>query len=170
MKFREGRRKDSNRQQALPEKHSDLISMLEEIESREKTRLRVTLPANSEKQVDQFLKDMGFRWREGIVLLISYGLSDETEVELEKLKLERESEIDRLSRAYASARFKTYLFSEENCALTMNLRSMLNENRALKGALKTQGMNNCFSKDEWDDWNEATVESYYQKYVFRNKQ
>lgn len=64
-------------------------------------------------------------------------------------------------------RFKTYLYSEENCALTMNLRSMLTENRTLKRALEKRGLGNCFSKDEWD---EPTIQSYYRKYVFKNQE
>ena len=170
LKFKEGRRKDSKGRQATPQKHSDLIAALEEIESREKTHLRVALPASSEKKVAEFLKNMGFQWREGLALLISYGLSDETEEDLEKLKLERERELDRLSRTYAPMRFKTYLYSEENCALTMNLRSMLNENRTLKRALEKRGLGNFFSKDEWDEWSESMVEGFYRKYVFKNQQ
>ena len=170
MKLREGKRKGSNGHHAMPQKHSDLMTALEEIESREKTHITVALPAISEKKVAEFLKNMGFQWREGISLLISYGLSDKSEEELEQLKLERELDIDRLSRAYAPMRFKTYLYSEENCALTMNLRSMLSENQALKRALEKGGLGNCFPKDEWDEWDEPTVESYYRKYVFRNQE
>lgn len=79
MKFRHPARKGSNKPDALPRKSSDLMAKLEEIESREKIRLKVALPANSFEQAAQFLKEKGFQWRDGIVLLISYGLSDETQ-------------------------------------------------------------------------------------------
>jgi hypothetical protein len=170
VKLREGKRKGSNGHHATPQKHSDLMTALEEIESREKTHITVALPDDLEKKVAEFLKNMGFQQREGITLLISYGLSDETDEELEKLKLERELELDRLSRTYAPVRFKTYLYSEDNRALTMNLRSMLNENRALKRALEERGMGSCFLKNEWDEWGEPTIKGFYRKYVFRNQQ
>jgi len=159
--------KESNRRHVSPRKHSDLLAALEETESREKAHLEIVIPANSREQVAQFLKDKGFQWRQGIALLIAYGLSDETEEELEKLRLEKELKLDWLSRTYATMRFKTYQYSEENCVLTMNLRSMLRENQALKQFWEKQDLSNYFSKDEWA---EATVEEYYRKYVFRKQE
>jgi hypothetical protein len=142
---------------------------LEEIQSREKTRFHITLPVETQEHVTQFLKNQGFQTREGIELLISYGLSDETDEELKKLEHERETELNRLSQTHATMRFKTYLLSEENCALTMNLNAMLRENRRLKQTLTDGGLSDCFSKDEWDDWDEAQVQDYYQKYVFKRR-
>ncbi len=159
----------SKPKQTTPQNHPDLVTALKEIESREKTHFKIQLPESSERKVKAFLKDMGFRWQDGLELLISYGLSDENEAELENLKTERETALDQLSRAYAPMRFKTYLYSEENCALTMNLRPMLNENRSLKRALKKLGLEDCFSNDEWDEWDEPTVERFYRKYVFKNR-
>jgi len=58
-------------------------------------------------------------------------------------------------------RFRAYLYSEKNCALAINLYSMLNENRALKCALKKFGIRNCFVGDE------SGCGESNQKYVFR---
>ena len=146
---------------------TDLISRLHEIESREKSHLMVAIPADVADQTAIFLKEKGFQRKQGIALLIEYGLSSETEEELESLRIERESNISWLSQKYATMRFRTYQFSEENCTLTMSLRSMINENQALKQVFKKQGLDNCFSKDELGEWDEATVASFYQKYVFK---
>jgi len=75
--------------QSSSRKHSDLIAALEEIENRGKIPLQLTLTTNSERHAAQFLKGIGLKWREDIALLISYGMSVETEDELEKLKQER---------------------------------------------------------------------------------
>jgi hypothetical protein len=65
-------------------RRSDLISALEAIESREKVRITA-------ERVKLFLKGKEILESQGIPLLIQYGLSSESEEELERLKREMSS-------------------------------------------------------------------------------
>ena len=168
MKLRPNNGQDSKRKQTLPHKNSDLITALEEAESREKARLRIAVPSEGAGQVTRFLKEKALPWRRGIILLISHGLSEETPEELEKLRSQKELDINWLSKTYSTMSFRTYEYSEVNRVLTMKLRSMLNENRMLKQAIEKAGFCNV-PEDEWDKWSEATVKGYYLKYVFRSQ-
>jgi len=148
---------------------SDLISALEEIESHEKARLKIVIPYKAAEKLDRFLKEKGLPERQGIPMLIQYGLSGESEEELEKLKSEKESQMGRIWGAYAVMKFRAYEYFTENKALTMRLPSSLSENRSLKRRLENTGIQSLVPKDEWDDWNQETVESYFRKYVFMSR-
>jgi len=163
------RRKNFQQKQASPSRRGDVISALEEIESREKTRLKIAIPYEAAEKLDRFLKEKGLPYREGIPLLITYGLSDETAEELEKLKSEKESQMGRLWGTYAIMKFRAYEYFVENNAITMRLSFLLSENRSLKRMLEKEGLQDRIPKDEWDNWDKATIEDYYRKYVFKNR-
>jgi len=112
------------------------------------------------------LNEKGLPWKEGIVLLLIYGLSDETQEELKQLRQERESKLFKISQAYSVMRFRLYEYSQENKALTMKLRLMLNENRSLKKTLEKEGVGCEIPKDDWDNWDVAKIDNYYRRYVF----
>jgi len=150
-------------------RNENLMSALELIERREKAHLKITIPCEAVNELDQFLEGKGFLKSEGISILIQYGLSDENEEELEKLRLEKESQMARLNRVYCTMKFKAYLYFMENKAMTMRLRSLLSENRSLKTRLKNEGLQNLIPEDEWDHWDEAVITGYYRKYVFTNR-
>ncbi|MCW4047360.1 MAG: hypothetical protein NWE99_07355 [Candidatus Bathyarchaeota archaeon] len=151
-------------------KRSDLISALEEVEKNEKFHLKIQVPRETAEQAFRFLKEKGLPSRQGLALVVVYGLSDETAEELEKLRIERESVLGSLGKDYATSRFRAHELYEENSVLTRILRFMLKENRSLKKSLKKKGLGSCVPKDEWDNWSEATVDDYYQTYVFRSQQ
>ncbi|MEM2130090.1 MAG: hypothetical protein QXZ70_05780 [Candidatus Bathyarchaeia archaeon] len=66
-------------------------------------------------------------------MLIQYGLSDENEEEMEKLRLEKDSQAGRsLYRDYVVMKFKAYEYFMENKRITMKLNILLSENRLLK--------------------------------------
>jgi len=73
-------------------RRSDLISVLEAIENREKVRIKVTIPYETAERVRLFLKGKGIIESQGIPLLIQYGLSSESEEKLERLKREMNSQ------------------------------------------------------------------------------
>jgi hypothetical protein len=150
-------------------RHIDLIAALEEIESREKTRLKVAIPHEAAAKLEQFLKEKGLPRRQGIPLLIEYGLSDESEEELEKLKLEKETQMRHLYRTYCNMKFRAYEYFMENKAITMRLSFVLSKNRSLKQRLKEEGLQSFIAQDEWDNWDEAKVNEFFRKYVFMSR-
>ncbi|MEM3579050.1 MAG: hypothetical protein QXL54_02355 [Candidatus Bathyarchaeia archaeon] len=163
MKIKRNRPSDEERQR----RRNDLISALEAIESREKVRLKVVIPYEAAEKLRWFLKEKGILEGQGIPLLIQYGLSSESEEELEKLKNEMKSKTaQKLWGEYAIMKFKAYEYFMENKAMVMRLSSMLQENRMLKRRVKTEGLQKLIPKNEWDGWDDSTVDAYYQKYVF----
>jgi len=162
-------RKSSRKEQVSQRRHVDLITALEEIESREKARLKVTIPREVAEKLKRLLKEKGLLERQGIVLLISYGLSDESEEELEKLKLEKETQMHHLYGTYCVMKFRAYEYFMGNKAITMRLSFLLSKNQSLKQELVEEGLQSCISQDEWDNWDEAKVNEFFRKYVFMNR-
>jgi len=74
-----------------------------------------------------------------------------------------------LTRKYSSTRFHAYEYFVENRAITIGLRFALSENRLLKSRLRNECLQTLVPKDEWDGWNESTIESYFSKYVFAGR-
>jgi hypothetical protein len=163
------RRESSQKEQDSKRQRADLITALEAIESREKARLKVTIPREAAEKLEKFLSDKGLPRRQGIVLLISYGLSDESKEELEKLRLEKESQMRYLWGTYCNMKFRAYEYFMENKAITIRLSSVLSKNRSLKLRLKEKGSQNYVFKDEWDNWDETRVNEFFHKYVFMNR-
>lgn len=167
MKINE--RKPSHEEHVSQRRHADLITALEEIESREKARLKVAIPYEVAEKLEQFLKGKGLFERQGIPLLIEYGLSDESEKELEKLKLEKESQMHNMYGTYCVMKFRAYEYFMENNAITMRLSFALSKNRSLKQRMKEEGSQDCILQDEWDNWDKAEVNEFFRKYVFMNR-
>lgn len=106
----------------------------------------------------------------GIPLLIQYGLSNESEEELERLKNEMRSKAaQKLWGEYAVMKFKAYEYFMENRAMVMGLSNMLQENRMLKRRLEMKGLQKPIPRDEWDGWYDSIVDAYYQKYIFGSR-
>ncbi|MEM3365770.1 MAG: hypothetical protein QXM93_05055 [Candidatus Methanomethyliaceae archaeon] len=149
------------------DRRSDLISALEEVENRKKARLKVSIPYEVAEKISQFLKEKGIEESQGIPLLFQYGLSENSDKELESLKIEMKTEpAQKLWGEYAVMRFKTYEYFIKNKTMVMKLSSMLQENRALKRRLEAEGLQELIPKDEWDCWDRSIIEAYYRKYVF----
>ena len=157
------RKKDSQ------SRYVNIATVLEEAENRGKAHLKVTIPFKVAEELDQFLKGKGLRESYGIPLLIQYGLSDESEEELERLKSEKDSKLFRLETKKAGMHFQTYQYFMENKSIAIKLNLLLSENRSLKKRLENEGLQNYVSKDEWDDWDKSRVEEFYNKYVFMRR-
>jgi len=161
--------KPSNKEHVLQRHHADLISALEEIESREKARLKVVIPREAAEKLKKFLEEKGLPERQGIVLLVNYGLSDESEEELDKLRLEKESQMNHMYGTYCVMKFRAYEYFMENKALTIRLSSSLSKNQSLKKELAEEGLQRYLSQDEWDNWNAVKVNEFFRKYVLMNR-
>jgi len=158
-----------NKEHVSQRHHADLITALGAIERQEKARLKVAIPHEAAEKLEQFLKEKGLLKRQGILLLIEYGLSDESEEELDKLRLEKESQMQHLYGTYSVMKFRAYEYLMENKALARRLPFILSENQSLKQRLEKEGSQSCIPQDEWDSWDEAKINEFFRKYVFMNK-
>jgi len=158
-----------NKKQSSHSRKMDLVAVLEEAENRGKDRLKVAIPCEAAKKLEHFLKEKGFTQKNGIPLLVDYGLSDQSEEELEKLKMERETQVGKLYSMYCKMKFYSYNYFRENKAIAMSLTLLLHENRSLKTRMKNEDLQDLVPKDEWDDWDESVIDNYYRKYVFINR-
>jgi len=164
------RGKEDSYPEEIPQKRSaDLISALEEIDSHEKSRLKVAIPSEVAKKMEIFLKEKGFLRKQGIQMLIEYGSSEENDNELRNLESERKSQFNYLYDNYCRMKFRAYEFLIENKVLARALTFLLSENQSLKNRLKNEGLQSCVSQDEWDNWDNAVIDDYYRKYVFGDR-
>jgi len=159
-----------HRKQSSQSQSRNLKAFLEDAETRDKVRLSVTIPDSEAESFRKFLSEKGLSQSYGIPLLMQYALSDENEEELEKLRLEKDSKVGRsLYSEYAAMNFQAYEYFMENKRITMKLNLLLSENHSLKKRLEDEGLQNCVFKDEWDDWDKARVDEFFDKYVFVNR-
>jgi hypothetical protein len=163
--------KNFSHKEGSPKPHqNDLIAALEAVESREKVHIKIAIPYETAKELSRFLKEKGILESQGIPLLIWYGLSNESEEEIERLKNEMKSEEARhLWGEYAIMKFQAYELFMENKAMVMRLPNMLYENKLLKRRLKGKGLQKFIPKSEWDNWNQLRIDSFYRKYVFASR-
>jgi len=155
------------RKQSSQTQHRNPKGFLEDVETHDKVCLSVTIPDSKAESFRKFLNEKGLSESYGIHLLMQYGLSEEDEEELEKLGLEKDSQVGHsLYREYVVMKFQAYEYFMENKRITMKLNLLLSENRLLKKRLEKEGLQNCVSKDEWDDWDKARVDEFYRKYIF----
>jgi len=161
--------KPSQKEHVSQRRRADLITALEAIENREKACLKVAIPPEVAEKLEQFLKEKGLLKRQGIPLLIEYGLSDESEEELEKLKLEKESQMHHMYGTYCTMKFRAHEYFMENKTLTVGLSSLLSRNQLLKQRLVEEGLQRYLFQDEWDSWDEAKIDEFFRKYVFMNR-
>jgi len=144
-----------------------LITALEK--NRKEPHLKITIQSEAAEKVKNFLNEKGLPERWSVPLLIEYGLSDETEKELDKLKSEMQSQMRELWRKYALMKFKAYGVFTENTRITMKLNMLLSENWSLKKRLKDESLLEPVPSIEWDVWSNTVTENYYRKYVCKNR-
>jgi hypothetical protein len=144
-----------------------LITALEK--NRKEPHLKITIQSEAAEKVKNFLNEKGLPERWGLPLLIEYGLSEETEKELDKLKSEMQLQMRELWRKYALMKFKAYGLFTENTRITMKLNMLLSENWSLKKRLKDERLLEPVPSNEWDGWSKTVTENYYRKYVCKNR-
>jgi hypothetical protein len=154
------------KEQPLQSRHKDIVRALEEIENREKTCLKVDIPHEAAEKMNQFLREKGLLNAHGIQILIEYGLSEESEEELGRLKSEMQAQTPHLWRDYAAMLRRIRECLIENYVMTLKLRSLLTQNRLLKKRLEEEGLQSYIAGDEWD---ETKLSNFYTKYVLVNR-
>ena len=151
----------------LEEEHpQEPVRILEAKENGDKVSLRVAMSREFYNELYEFLKQKGYvslgREREGMSLLLEFGLSEENRSGLER----NQKEMWKESSCYAAMTFQTAEFYARNTAITLGLNLHLQENRALKKRLKEKGLGEFVLEDEWDKWDENFIDALYRRYVF----
>ena len=156
-----------HRKKVAQPKSTDLITAVEK--NREERHLKITIQTDLAEKLRKFLKEKALSERWGVPLLIEYGLSDETEKDLDELKSDMQSQMRELWRKYALMKFKAYGLFTENTRITMKLNMLLSENWSLKKRLKDERLLEPVPSNEWDGWSKTVTENYYRKYVCKNR-
>ena len=156
-----------HRKKVAQPKSIDLITAVEK--NREERHLTITIQTDLAEKLRKFLKEKALSERWGVPLLIEYGLSDETEKDLDELKSDMQSQMRELWRKYALMKFKAYGLFTENTRITMKLNMLLSENWSLKKRLKDERLLDPVPSNEWDGWSNTVTENYYRKYVCKNR-
>jgi len=148
------------------EQPAALVRILEAKENEGKIYLRVAVSREFHNELHEFLKQKGYvsfgREKEGMSLLLEFGLSEENRSGLER----NQSEMWKESSCYAAMTFQTAEYYARNTAITLGLNLHLQENRALKKELKEKGLGEFVLEDEWDKWDENFIDALYRRYVF----
>jgi len=142
----------------------DPIKILGVRQENGKIFVKISITRKYYEYLYHFLKEKGLigltGGKDGISLLLEYGLTDLTPEDLSK-----QWDIQKMSR-YAAACFKCYELFEKNCAIAAGLKFHLLENKNLKKKLREKGMDHEVTEDEWDNWDQTRIKEFYDRYVF----
>jgi hypothetical protein len=152
----------------LEEEHpQEPVRILEAKENGDKVSLRVAMSREFYDDLYEFLKQKGYvsykREKDGMSILLEFGLSEESREELERNR----DEMWKVSSRYAAISFKTSEYYERNFEITKGLTYHIRLNKELKRELKEKGLGDYVSKDEWDNWDDNFVDRLYNRYVFK---
>jgi hypothetical protein len=153
--------------QSQEEQPIEPVKILEITHSQGNVCLRVAMSFEFYNELHTFLEHQGWMsWghneKEGIALLLEFGLSEESREELERNK----EELLKVSSRYAALNFQTSEYYANNSAIAMGLRLHLQENKSLKKKLEKRGLGGYVSEDEWDKWDDNYINELYRIYVF----
>lgn len=145
-----------------PPEDADTVSILGVRRHAKSVKLTVRFEGKTWKELSRFAREKGHvRREEFLSLLFSYGVSDREGIDIGK----RRSEMFALGGSYSTVRFQAYELFTDNRALTLALSSTLSDNRRLRRLAEEQGLAPP-KKEEWDDWSRATIDGFYQRYLF----
>ncbi|MDG6920927.1 MAG: hypothetical protein JRN59_05300 [Nitrososphaerota archaeon] len=140
----------------------DTHSIIEVGNSEESVKITARFEGKTWKEISSFARQMGYTaMKELLPILFSYGVTDEEGVDIEK----RRSEMFALGGRYAAMKFESYQLFSDNRALSMALSTMLPENKKLRKLLAEKGLTPA-KHEQWDDWAQDEIDSFYKKYVF----
>ena len=140
----------------------DTHSIIEVGNSEESIKITARFEGKTWEEISGFARRMGYTaMKELLPILFSYGVTNEEGVDIEK----RRSEMFALGGRYAAMKFESYQLFSDNRALSMALSTMLPENKKLRKLVAEKGLAPA-KHEQWDDWTQDKIDSFYQKYVF----
>jgi len=140
----------------------DMVSITSVIDNGDQVRIKASFKGGTWNKLTRFGREKGYTsMKELLPTLFAFGVTEREGVDIEK----RRSEVFVLGGKYAAMKFEAYRRFADNRALTMALSSMLPENKRLRKLAAQKGLA-VMKKEDWDDWDQGTIDSYYKKYLF----
>jgi hypothetical protein len=151
-----------NRHRKRPADEIDMVRITSVNDNGDPVKIKASFKGKTLNEVTKFAREKGYTMmKELLPILFSYGVTEREGVDIEKRRLE----VFVLGGKYAAMTFEAYQQFADNRALTMALSSMLPENKRLRELAEQKGLA-VIKKEDWDDWNQEKIDSYYKKYVF----
>jgi hypothetical protein len=127
--------------------------------------LKLKVPRSFQESLKKFVKEHGLDPKFDVRKILEYGLMEESDVELERLEMER---LDPSSEVYSKSavtKFKTYENFVYNKSRAQGLPFLVSENESLRRVLHEKGL----VDSPESKWTKEKIDDFQRKYVFGNK-
>jgi hypothetical protein len=96
---------------------------------------------------------------------LEYGLTEESDEELQRLETERLQQTSEVHANYSVTKFKAYENLIENKALTLKLQFLVSQNERLKRLMLEKGLIDTVETE----WTKGKIDEFQRKYLFNRK-
>ncbi len=113
----------------------------------------------------KFVKDHGLDPKFDVRKILEYGLTEESDEELQRLERERCQPSSEVHTNYSITKFKAYENLIDNKALTLKLQFLVLENERLRKLLHEKGLIDSIETE----WTKEKINEFQRKYLFGKK-
>jgi len=125
--------------------------------------LKLRVPRSFQESLKKFVKEHGLHPKFDVRKILEYGLVEESDVELERLEMERLDPSSEVNSKSAVMKFKTYENFVYNKSRAQGLPSLVSENGSLRRVLYEKGL----VDSPENKWTKAKIDDFQSKYCFR---
>ena len=158
------RTKRMNSENRKPSKHQSLEDIIPELLGIP-VHLKLSVPRSFYETLKKFIKDHGLDPKFDVRKIVEYGLTEESDKELERLEKERCQPSSEVHTNYAVTKFKAYENLMDNKALTLKLQFLVSENERLRGRMFEKGLIDSVI----GGWTKEKIDRFQRKYLFGQK-
>jgi hypothetical protein len=153
-----------NPENRKPRKHQSLEDIIPELLGIP-IHLKLSVPRSFYETLKKFIKDHGLDPKFDVRKILEYGLTEESDEELERLEKERCQPSSKVHTSYAITKFKAYENLMDNKALTLKLQFVVSENERLRRLLLEKGLVDSIETE----WTKEKINEFQEKYLFGQK-
>lgn len=153
-----------NPENRKPRKHQSLEDIIPEL-LEIPIHLKLSVPRSFYETLKKFIKDHGLDPKFDVRKILEYGLTEESDEELERLEKERGQPSSKFHTSYAITKFKAYENLMDNKALTLKLQFVVSENERLRRLLLEKGLVDSIETE----WTKEKINEFQEKYLFGQK-
>jgi hypothetical protein len=127
--------------------------------------LKLRVSRSFQESLKKFVKEHGLDPKFDVRKILEYGFGEESDVELERLEMER---LDPSSEVYSKAavtKFKAYENFVYNKSRAEGLPFLVSENESLRRVLYEKGL----VDSPESKWTKERIDDFQRKYVFGNR-
>jgi len=124
--------------------------------------LKLTVPGSFYESLKEFIREHGLHPKLDVRKILEYGLVEESDVELERLEIERLDSSSVVHSKYATTKFKAYENLTNNKALVLGLQFLVSENESLRRVAYEKGL----VDSPESKWTKERIDDFQRKYVF----